>query len=162
MVLFEFFGRKTVLRVLLQLLVLSVSIKATLAMDMQVVKSPGGIKAVLVEDYTLPLVAISISFDGGAAADPPGKNGSVRLLTTLLDEGAGGLDSQEFQGRMEALGMQMGFSSSRDSITGRMKVLRSNLEPAVEIFPSCAGETGFQPRCHRAHAGCNQNTHYTK
>ncbi len=113
-----------------------------IAMDIQQVKSPGGIQALLVEDYTLPLVAISISFAGGAAQDRPGKEGTVRLMTALLDEGAGGLDSQAYQGKMESLGLEMGFSTSRDSSSASLRTLKSNLEPALELLKLAL----YQPR----------------
>ena len=44
------------------------------AMKIQAVKSPGGIEAWLVEEHSVPLVALRFSFDGGNAQDPAGKN----------------------------------------------------------------------------------------
>ena len=57
------------------------------------VKSASGIEAWLVEDHSLPLVAIRFSFENGAALDPPGKEGLANFAASLLDEGAGDLDS---------------------------------------------------------------------
>ncbi|MEL7430282.1 MAG: insulinase family protein, partial [Pseudomonadota bacterium] len=54
------------------------------AIEIKNVKSSGGITALLVEDYTLPLVSMSFSFKGGTVQDPDGKEGSVALMTALL------------------------------------------------------------------------------
>ena len=43
------------------------------AVDIKEITSPGGIKALLVEDYTVPLIAVSFSFKGGSTQDMPGK-----------------------------------------------------------------------------------------
>src|SRR5690606_8957497 len=40
--------------------------------DVQSVRSPGGIEAWLVEDHNVPVVAVTLAFKGGAAADPEG------------------------------------------------------------------------------------------
>ena len=59
------------------------------AATIQDITSPSGIKAWLVEDYTVPIVAMNIAFRGGAAQDPDGKAGLANLMSGLLDEGAG-------------------------------------------------------------------------
>ena len=98
------------------------------------VKSPGGIEALLVEDYTVPLIALSISFRGGATQDVDGKEGTSSLLSTLLDEGAGDIDSQAFQARLDELGIVLGFTSATDSFIGTLKTLRSTRTEAFEMF----------------------------
>jgi zinc protease len=67
------------------------------AATVQEVISPMGIKAWLVEDYTVPIVTMNVAFIGGAAQDPEGKAGLSNLLSGLLDEGAGDLDSRAFR-----------------------------------------------------------------
>jgi predicted Zn-dependent peptidase len=44
---------------------------AARAIDIQEVTSPGGIEAWLVEDSSIPFVAIEIWFNGGASLDAP-------------------------------------------------------------------------------------------
>src|SRR6187431_1390799 len=73
------------------------------AATIQEVISPSGIKAWLVEDYTVPVVALNIAFRGGATQDPAGREGVANLMSGLLDEGAGDLDSRAFQARLEDL-----------------------------------------------------------
>ena len=54
-------------------------------------KSPGGITAWLVEEHSVPLVAMRFAFTGGSAQDPAGKEGVAHFLTAMLDEGAANL-----------------------------------------------------------------------
>ena len=73
--------------------------------------APRGIKAWLVEDYTVPIVAMNIAFRGGAAQDPAGKGGLANLMSGLLDEGAGDLDSRAFQAKLEDLSIELSFDA---------------------------------------------------
>ena len=56
-------------------------------------RSDSGVTAWLVEDYTIPMIAINFSFEGGTIQDPDGKGGLVNLMSGLFDEGAGELES---------------------------------------------------------------------
>ena len=49
------------------------------AVDIQTVKSDKGITALLVEDYTVPLIALRFSFKGGYSQDLPGKAGTANF-----------------------------------------------------------------------------------
>ena len=42
------------------------------AIDIQQITSPGGIKAWLVEDHSIPFTALTLMFRGGASLDAPG------------------------------------------------------------------------------------------
>ena len=46
------------------------------ATEIQEVTSPGGIKAWLVEDHTIPFTALNLAFRGGASLDAPGQRGA--------------------------------------------------------------------------------------
>src|SRR4029077_3280642 len=76
------------------------------AMNIQEVKSPGGISAWLVEEHSVPLIALRFAFDGGNAQDPEGKEGLANFMSAMLDEGAGDLNSKQYQERMEEIAMR--------------------------------------------------------
>jgi zinc protease len=113
------------------------------AIDIKQVITDKGIKALLVEDYTLPIIAISISFKGGSSQDEAGKEGTLRLMTSLMDEGAGDLDSTAFQAKAEELGLEFGFSASRDSFSGGGRLLRSEREGAFNLIKLAINEPRF-------------------
>ncbi len=98
------------------------------------VVSPGGIEAWLVQDHTLPIVTLELSFRGGAATDPTGKSGLAAMTTALLDEGAGDLDSQAFQGREEDLASAVHFGAGQDYISGGLSTIRTSMPAAFELL----------------------------
>ena len=104
------------------------------AVEIQHVQSPGGIEAWLVEEHTIPIIAVEIAFEGGSALDPRGKEGVANLLSGLLDEGAGDLDSQAFQARLEELAIRLGFESYRDTFWTSLKTLTENRDQAFALL----------------------------
>ena len=78
-------------------------LRPALAVEVQRVVSPGGIEAWLVEDHTNPIIALQMTFRGGGALDPAGKEGLASMVASTIDEGAGPLDSQGFQGKLNDL-----------------------------------------------------------
>jgi len=103
-------------------------------MNIQDVKSPGGISAWLVEEHSVPLLALRFVFDGGSSQDPAGKEGVANFLTAMMDEGAGDLDATQFQERMEELAVRMGFEDAKDAVYGSFETLTVNREPALEML----------------------------
>ena len=77
-------------------LALTVTALPARATTIQRVVSPGGIEAWLVQEPAVPLIAVDFAFVGGSVQDPPGKGGTANLVASLLDEGAGDLDSKAF------------------------------------------------------------------
>ena len=98
------------------------------------VVSPGGIEAWLVHERAVPLIAVDFAFVGGAVQDPPGKAGTAALTASLLDAGAGDLDSTAFSDRLERKAIQMAFSAQRDAIHGTMRTLTENRDDAFELL----------------------------
>ncbi len=107
---------------------------ASAASKIEEIVSPGGIKAWLVRDTTVPLLALDYAFTGGANADPADKPGIAHMVGALLDEGAGDLDSRTFQERMEEKAIQLGFVAGRDQFRGSLRSLAANLDEAVELL----------------------------
>lgn len=110
------------------------AITARAAVAIQQVKSDKGVTAWLVEDYTVPIIAVRFVFDGGSTQDPPGKEGLVNLMTGLFDEGAGDLDSDAFQTRLDDAGAEMSFSETRDGIHGAMRMLADRRDEAFDLL----------------------------
>ncbi|TAK15848.1 MAG: insulinase family protein, partial [Rhizorhabdus sp.] len=69
-----------------------------------------GVQVVFARRTTVPTVRLSISFDAGNAADPKAKLGTQGLMLSLLDEGAGKLDSIGIAEAQERLGAQISAS----------------------------------------------------
>ncbi len=119
--------------------------RAEAAVEIQEVVSPGGIKAWLVEDYTVPLVSLKFAFKGGASQDPEGKSGLAKLMTGLFDEGAGDMDREAFQDALDVSGAEMGFSAGIDEITGSMTWLTERQDEAVHLLKLAVNAPRFDP-----------------
>ncbi len=113
------------------------------AVNIQEVTSPGGITAWLVEDYTVPIVTMNLAFRGGAAQDGDDKAGLANLMSGLLDEGAGDLDSRAFQTRLEDFNIDLSFDAGRDAFYGNMRTLTTNLDEAIGLMRLALTEPRF-------------------
>jgi zinc protease len=103
-----------------------------LATTIERVVSPGGIEAWLVHESAVPLVAVDFAFVGGAIQDPAGKAGTATMVASLLDEGAGDLDSKTFHDRLDRKAVELSFEAERDTVRGSLRTLTENREEAFD------------------------------
>jgi len=126
-------------------LALALTFRPAHAMQIQIVTSPGGLKAWLVEAHENPLLALKFSFEGGNSQDPAGKEGVANFITAMLDEGAGDIPSSEFQERMESLAMRMSYEDSRDAFYGNFQTLTQNRDEALKLLTLAINKPRFDP-----------------
>jgi zinc protease len=111
----------------------------------QVVKSPGGITAWLVQEPAIPFVALEIRFRGGATLDAPGKEGAVNLMAALLEEGTGDLDSQGFAAARDTLAASYRFNAGIESVSVSARFLSESRDASVELLRRALVEPAFAP-----------------
>lgn len=104
------------------------------AIEIQEVKSDSGVIAWLVEDHSIPLIAMNFSFNGGAATDPDDKTGLSEFLSGMLDEGAGDLTSAQFQAAINDNSIKLGFSTSQHRFDGSLQTLTVNRDKAFDLL----------------------------
>ncbi|MFN6951263.1 MAG: M16 family metallopeptidase [Albidovulum sp.] len=104
------------------------------AIEIQEVTSPGGIRAWLVEEHSIPFTAIELRFEGGTSLDAPGKRGATLLMMALLEEGSGDLDAQGFAEARERLAAQFEFDAYGDAATISARMLTENRTEAVALL----------------------------
>lgn len=104
------------------------------AMQIQNIVSPGGVNAWLVEDYAVPIIAMNFAFDGGAAQDPSGTPGVANMLSGLLDEGAGDLDSKTFQAALDQNSIKLSFDAGRDEFYGTIRMLAEDRDEGFRLL----------------------------
>ncbi|MCR8724881.1 M16 family metallopeptidase [Frigidibacter sp. ROC022] len=122
-----------------------VALPALAAVDIQEVKSEGGITAWLVEEHSIPFVALELRFRGGAALDAPGKRGAINLMTGLIEEGAADMDARAFAEARESLAASFRFDVHDDSMMISAKFLTENRDEAVELLRKALIEPRFDP-----------------
>ena len=104
------------------------------AFTIQEVTSPGGIKAWLVEEHAIPLMAMNYSFKGGTELEPAGKEGVSSFLTGMMDEGAGDMLSAEFQKKRDELAFRMSFDAGSDFFEGGFQTLTKNRDASTDLL----------------------------
>jgi zinc protease len=105
--------------------------------------TPLGLEAWLIEEHAVPLVAMTFSFDGGAAQDPAGRAGAAYAMAGLLDEGAGTLDSSAFQEQLDEFAVELSISANRDRIEGTLKTLTRHQADAFRLLRLALTEPRF-------------------
>jgi zinc protease len=121
-------------RIFLVLAVLWAGLSPAFSFEAKEVVSKSGLKAWLVEDHSIPLVAMDFSLAGGSASDPPGKDGRANFLSGMLNEGAGNMDGPAFQARIDELAVRMDFGVSADRFTGSLQTISANREVAFQLL----------------------------
>lgn len=124
-------------------MVFGLSLSARAEVDIQEVTSDAGLTAWLVEDHSIPFVALEIRFRGGASLDAPGKRGAITLMTALLEEGAGDLDARAFARETEALATGFGFDVGDDALSVSARFLTENKAESVALLRSALLEPRF-------------------
>ena len=111
----------------------------------QDVTSPGGINAWLVEEHSIPFVALELRFKGGASLDAPDKRGAINLMTALLEEGAGDMDAEGFTVETERLAANFRFDADADSVAISARVLTENRDEALALLRQALLAPRFDP-----------------
>lgn len=107
---------------------------ASAAIEIQDLTQPDTPGLWLVEDHSIPFVALELRFRGGASLDPEGKRGATNLMTGLLEEGAGDMNSREFARRAEALAAKFSYNVGDDTLGVSARFLSENREEAVALL----------------------------
>ncbi|MGR3648836.1 MAG: M16 family metallopeptidase [Shimia sp.] len=120
-----------------------VALPAWAEINIKEVTSPGGIKAWLVEEPSIPFVAMELRFRGGTSLDAEGKRGATNLMVGLLEEGAGDLDAQGFARQSEELAAQFGYDSHADAVSISARFLTENRDEALALLRLSLVEPSF-------------------
>ncbi len=105
--------------------------------------SPAGLPFWLVEDYAVPVVSMEFACEAGAMQDPHDKEGAAEMVASLLDEGAGALDSTQFHEALDDSAVELGFHADRDHVGGRVRTLARHLDEAERLFALCVNAPRF-------------------
>ncbi|WP_085310718.1 M16 family metallopeptidase [Planktotalea arctica] len=129
------------LSVLAAVTILAAPLRA--GVDIQEVTSPMGFKAWLVEDHTIPFMALRIGFKGGASLEASDKRGATSLMMALLEEGTGDLDARAFAQAVDELSASFNFDSSDDSVSVSVRMLSENRDAAIALLKGAISAPSF-------------------
>ena len=122
------------IRLISALILLIAALPARAGVDIQELTTAGGINTWLVEDHSIPFVALELRFRGGASLDAPGKRGATNLMVALLEEGAGDMDARAFARASESLATSFGYDVSDDAVSISARFLTENRDQAVALL----------------------------
>jgi zinc protease len=131
-------------RIAAALVACTLALPAWATIEIEEITSPGGIDAWLVEDESIPFVALEFWFMGGSSLDPADKRGATHLMMGLLEEGAADMDAQAFATSVEGLAASFDFDSYRDSVVVSARMLTQNRDAAADLLRVALSQPTFE------------------
>src|SRR6266849_5015580 len=96
--------------------------------------SSNGLKIMLAERHSTPVVNLSLLVDAGSASDQFAIPGAARLAMEMLDEGTARRTALQISDELASLGANLTTGSSLDSSSVNLSTLSSTLDPALDIY----------------------------
>ncbi len=93
-----------------------------------------GLKVFLVEDHSLPLLAIRFEALGGAEANLPNKPGIADFTTAMLTEGTAARTAPQIADDTDRIGATLQQATTYDSASISVNVLSNNTTPALDLM----------------------------
>jgi zinc protease len=93
-----------------------------------------GLRVVALARPGVPQVALRLIVPAGASADPQGFPGTAALVAALLTEGAGELDADSLNARLDLLGASLGAQVGHDYAEVDLSTLSETLLPALDLL----------------------------
>lgn len=113
--------------------------------EMQKATLSNGMKVILAQRDTVPVVNMDLWLDAGFAADQFGKPGTARLAMDMLDEGTRNRSALQISEELAQLGAQLWSGGNLDMSDVGLSVLKENLTPALEIYADVIMNPTFPP-----------------
>jgi len=93
-----------------------------------------GLKLMLAERHSIPVVRFSLMVDAGYAADQAGIPGTSALAMNMLDEGTAKRTALDISEELAMLGASLNTGSNLDTSIVSLTTLKDKLDPALDIF----------------------------
>ncbi|HEY1937857.1 MAG TPA: pitrilysin family protein [Candidatus Angelobacter sp.] len=101
---------------------------------MQKATLSNGLKIVLAERHTAPVVNFSLLVDSGYAADPNTAPGTASFSQRMLEEGTPTRDSLKIGEELESLSANFGAGANLDWATVNLNTLKLTMDKALDIY----------------------------
>ncbi|MCC6008077.1 MAG: insulinase family protein [Rhodobacteraceae bacterium] len=114
-----------------------------LAVEIEALTTPGGVEVWLVEERSIPFIALEMRFRGGGSLDDPDRRGATYLMAGLLEEGAGGRDAVAFETALDAIAASFSADAGADTLSVSARFLTEVKAEAVELIADALGRPRF-------------------
>jgi len=105
--------------------------------------TPGGVSVWLVEEPSIPILSLRMTWQAGATNDPVGLEGLTGAMVYHMNEGAGEYDAQGFFKRMEELNMSFSCGSGNESTFCSASMLTDNAGESFDMIGLALSEPRF-------------------
>ena len=113
------------------------------ALDVQTLPASRGEQVWYVSDHTLPMIAMTAAIPAGSSYDPQGKDGLANFAASLLDEGAGRLNSDAFHIALANRAIKLSVSPDRDFLIVQLVTLTDNAKDAFRFLGMALAKPRF-------------------
>jgi len=102
-----------------------------------------GVKVVLLERHSAPIVNVALAVDAGAASDSAAHAGTASLALDLLDKGSKTRDAFALSDALENLGARLSTATTPDLSLVRLQATSANLAPSLGVMADAALNPAF-------------------
>jgi zinc protease len=104
-----------------------------------------GLRVVALSRAGVPQVAMRLLIPAGSSADPGAYPGTAAMVASLLTEGAGDLEADTLNARLDLLGASIGAQVGHDFAEVDLATLSETLSPALELLAMVVTRPAFPP-----------------
>ena len=113
--------------------------------DYKEVQVESGLKILFLKDDSLPFIQFSVLFPkAGSDYDGEGKSGLAQLTAYMLDQGAGGLNSESLQEELNQLGTEFSVEVGRQTAYFSISGLSWQKEKLYDLFKTILSRPHFE------------------
>lgn len=102
--------------------------------ELQRAQLKNGLRIVLAERHTIPVVNFELQVNAGYASDFFARPGTAKLAMNMLDEGTKSRTSLEIDEALARLGAELSAGSNLDISSVELSALKANLDPSLDLF----------------------------
>jgi zinc protease len=111
----------------------------------QVGALPNGLRFVVVERRSLPILTLRLVVKSGAESDPPDLPGTAQLTAEVLSQGTARRSAREIAEAVDAMGADLSTGASWDNSHAELTVLAEHADLAFELVADLIRNPAFLP-----------------
>lgn len=104
---------------------------------------PNGLRVVLAEQRTLPLIEVHLRTPAGSAAEPPAREGLATFTAELLTQGTATRSATQIAEAVDRMGATLGAGAARDDLHLSLSVMSRHRAEALALLADCVINPSF-------------------
>ena len=102
-----------------------------------------GLKVLVVEDHTLPVLSASMTSRAGAAGNPEGESGLASLTSSVMGEATTTHNVEQLAAALEGIGTQLHTGASMDGAAGNITMLSDHANEGMSLLGEVVEHPAF-------------------